>query len=221
MKAFCSWSGGKDSMMALHRAVKDNDIPVTHCLNMITEDGKYSRSHGIRTEILKAQADAMGFSIIQKATTWDNYEEKFKEAVTELKEQGIQLGIFGDIDLQAHRDWVERVCGEMGIKAMLPLWLADRETLMNEFIQNDFQAVVTATVAEKMGREWLGRPIDQQFINDLKRRDDIDLCGENGEYHTLVTDGPLFEKRIEVLETEPQLVDKHWFLNISKFKIAD
>ncbi len=219
-KAFCSWSGGKDSAMALFRAQKMGNLDITHCLNTITEDGVYSRSHGIRTEILRKQVESMDLKILQVPTTWETYEAKFKEAITQLKKEGIEAGIFGDIDLEPHREWVERVCGEMGIEAHLPLWLEKRETLMNEFIDNGFEAVVTAAVAAKMGKEWLGRAIDKQFIHDLSQHPDIDLCGEKGEYHTLVTNAPYLKQPIVVQETDPQLVGEHWFLNVTGFALG-
>lgn len=218
-KAFCSWSGGKDSALALHRAMKDVSIEVTHCLNTITEDGKYSRSHGIRTDILRSQVEAMGFSIVQVPTTWDTYEAQFKKAASALKEEGISVGIFGDIDLEPHREWVERVCEEIGITPILPLWLGKRDVLMNEFIDAGFEAVVTATEGSAMGKEWLGRAIDQKFIDDLSKESHIDLCGEKGEYHTIVLNGPMFKKRLVIRKTDPGKIEKHWFLNITDFSV--
>jgi diphthine-ammonia ligase len=220
MTAFISWSGGKDSAMALNRTVREN-IDVSHCLNMITEDGKHTRSHGILSEILHDQVEAMGLSIIQQPTTWDTYEEKFKEAIGSFAKQGINTGIFGDIDIESHRQWVERVCQEMGVKPILPLWLGEREQLMREFIDTGFQAVITAVNSSNMGPEWLGRFIDYKFMEDLKKFKNIDLCGEKGEYHTLVLDGPLFNKKINILETQPTKIENHWFLNITKYKLED
>jgi diphthine-ammonia ligase len=219
MKAFCSWSGGKDSAMALYRAVKNNEknIDVSHCLNMINEDGKYSRSHGIPVEVLQLQAAAMECSIVQQPAAWENYEEKFKQAVTALKEEGVKAGVFGDIDLADHREWVERVCKEMDITPFLPLWLGKREELLEEFIDNGFKAVVTTVDSAYMGNEWLGRLIDREFMEDIKKQGNIDLCGENGEFHTLVLDGPFFKKSIEILESEPVKIEKHWFLNITRY----
>lgn len=219
MRAFCSWSGGKDSALALLSAVKDKSLNVSYLLNMVTEDSKYSRSHGVRTEILQAQAEASGLEILQQPATWDSYEEKFKEAVYILKEQGVEIGIFGDIDLEAHRHWVERVCQELGITPILPLWLRKREELMEEFIEAGFRAVVSTVNSSFMGQEWLGRVIDAQFISDLKSQGNIDICGENGEYHTLVLDGPLFKKRINILETQPVKIEDHWFLNITGYNL--
>ena len=92
---------------------------------------------------------------------------------------------------------------------------------MKEFIETGFQAVVTAVNSSYMGQEWLGRFIDNKFLVDLKNKKNIDLCGEYGEYHTLVLDGPLFNKKINILETQPVKIENHWFLNITNYKLED
>ncbi len=220
MNAFCSWSGGKDSAMALYRSL-NSGVTVSYFLNTITEDGKYSRSHGIKSEIIRSQADALQTPVLQVPTTWDDYEENFRAAAKSLKAKGIDTGIFGDIDLEPHRQWVERVCAEVGITPLLPLWLESRQVLLNEFIEAGFQAVITATESSIMGDEWLGRTIDQTFIDDMASRPDIDLCGEKGEFHTLVTDGPIFKKKLTILGSEPAKINKHWFLNITGCQLIE
>ena len=137
MKAFCCWSGGKDGCLSLHRALKNYEL--AYLVNMIAEDGKHSRTHGISSNLLRLQAESIGMTIVQRKTTWENYEEEFKKILRELKDEGITAGIFGDIDLQEHRDWVERVCKETGITPVLPLWKEEREKLLKEFIQVGFK----------------------------------------------------------------------------------
>ena len=214
MKAFVSWSGGKETSLACYREMQLKDIEIKHLLNMITEDGKRSRSHGIRTSCLKAQAEAMGIPIIQRRTTWENYEELFKKAMSGLKKEGISAGIFGDIDLQEHRDWVERVCKDVGIKPILPLWKEEREKLLEEFISLGFEAIIVATQAKFLGKEWLGRTIDEELVKKLKAIGPIDLCGEKGEYHTFVYEGPIFKEPVKFVIGEKTQKDKHWFLEI-------
>ena len=189
-KAFISWSGGKDSMLALYRAIRMVDVP--YLLNMLSEGGSVSRSHGLSAELLKAQAAAMGKVIVQEPSTWKGYEEAFKKVVLELKGKGITVGVFGDIELQEHRDWIERVCGDLQIEPIFPLWGIDRIELINEFISSGFRAIVVSTRAEILGEEWLGREIDWEFVKDMKAMVGVDLCGEKGEYHTFVFDGPIF-----------------------------
>jgi len=217
MKAFASWSGGKESVMAFYYARVSKNLKVQFLLNMLTEDGMRSRSHGISAELLRIQAEAIGVPLIQRKTSWKTYEEEFKTAVFEIKPKGIKVGVFGDIDLPEHRDWVERVCKEVEIKPILPLWKKEREELLIEFIQLGFQAIVVATEAELLGEEWLGRIIDHNFVKDLKARKDIDLCGERGEYHTFVYGGPIFQKPVKFIFSKKIRKEKHWFLELKPF----
>jgi len=122
MKAFASWSGGKDSCLSCYEAMQSKDIEVFYLLNMISEDGKHSRSHGISSDLLRLQGEAMGIPIIQRKTSKKTYEKEFKRAVSCLKKENIRAGVFGDVDVQEHRDWIERVCNELGIKPVFPLW---------------------------------------------------------------------------------------------------
>lgn len=215
LKAFVSWSGGKESTLAFYRAMK-NCIQSVCLINMLSEDGSYSRSHGINSELIKAQAEAIGIPIIQRKTTWESYEDNFKDTIMQLKNEGVEAGVFGDIDLQEHREWVERVCRETGIKAILPLWGEEREKLLMDFITSGFKAIVCSTNASFLGSEWLGREVDYKFIEDLKALGNIDLCGEKGEYHTFVYDGPIFREPVKFTKNKKVLKGKNWFLEIMK-----
>lgn len=214
MKAFVSWSGGKETSLACYRTMRKKNLKIKYLLNMISEDGKHSRSHGVSSKLLKLQAEAIGVPIVQRRTTWENYEDVFKNAVLGLKKKGVDTGIFGDIDIQRHRDWVERVCKEVGIRPFLPLWKEKREELLKEFIQAGFKAIVVAIRTDSLGKIWLGRKINTEFVEDLKALGNIDLCGENGEYHTFVYDGPIFKKPIEFITGRKVLKGKHWFLEL-------
>lgn len=220
MKVFCSWSGGKESSLACYKAIFGG-FDVSFLLNMVSEDGVRSRTHGLDSRLLVTQSEAIGIPIVQRRTTWDSYEDEFKKAVFNLKKDGVAGGIFGDIDLQEHRDWVERVCKESGVESFEPLWKNKRRHLLKEFIELGFNVIVVATKSELMSQEWLGRNIDERFINDLAVLKNVDLCGEAGEYHTFVIDGPIFKKRIEILEAKKVLRDNHWFLQIEKYRIVE
>ncbi len=215
LKAFVSWSGGKETSLSCYRVMQKQGVKVVCLLNMISEDGKHSRSHGISPKLLQAQAEAIRIPIIQRKTTWASYEEEFKKALLDFKKEGIQAGVFGDIDLQEHRDWVERVCKEIDIRPILPLWKREREELLKEFIQGGFKAIVVATNAEFLGEKWLNREINKEFIEELKALGNIDLCGERGEYHTFVYDGPIFKKPVEFIVGGKVLKDKQWLLELS------
>jgi len=215
-QVFTSWSGGKDSCFACYRAIVSG-LKVRYLANMITEDGKRSRTHGQSPELLQAQSQAIGIPLVQRLTTWDNYEAEFKNMLLTFKQEGVEGGVFGDIDIEEHRQWIERVCHEVDITPYQPLWGQSQDKIMRDFIDSGFKAVVVVTKADLLGEEWLGRKIDLDFIkhlDELREMKDITLCGEAGEYHTFVTDGPLFNQRIEILESGKVLRDEHWFLEI-------
>ena len=214
MQAFVSWSGGKDTFLACYNAMKDPNIKVRYLLNMVCEDGKYSRSHGISSVLLEAQSKAIGIPIVQRKTSWNNYEIEFKKAVLKLKKNGIDSGIFGDIDFQEHRDWIERVCKDVDIKPIFPLWKQERKEILGEFINAGFKAIVVATNVKFLDKEWLGKEINKEFMEELKVLKNIDLCGEKGEYHTFVYNGPIFKKPVKFIIGKKTLKDKHWFLEL-------
>ncbi len=213
LKAFVSWSGGKESAMSLYKAI-DKGINIQYLLNMTSEDGKYSRSHRLSCNILKIQAKNIGIPLIQCRSSWKEYEENFKKTVLKLKRKGIKAGVFGDIDLQEHREWVERVCKDMGIKPVLLLWKENREKLLKDFIKLRFKAIVVTVRRDILDQRWLGRQINEKFINDLKALNNIDPCGEKGEYHTFVFDGPIFKKRVKFMIGKKIIKNNHCFLEI-------
>ena len=211
-KAFCSWSGGKDSCLALDHA-RRTGYNVAILLNMLTEDGEYSRSHGLSRAMLEAQADALGTGILFGQATWDDYERVFLERLALLKSRGFTAGVFGDIDLAGHREWVERVCRTAGLKAVLPLWNKDRETLLNDFLSSYYRATIVSIREEALGREWLGRNLDRNVVKAF-RTAGIDLSGENGEYHTFVHDGPVFTKPVLFRIGKTQAIQGYAFVEL-------
>ncbi|MBL7151666.1 MAG: diphthine--ammonia ligase [Candidatus Omnitrophica bacterium] len=213
-KAFCCWSGGKESALSLYRA-QQSGYNICCLLNMVSQDGNHSRTHGINPGWLKQQSQLLGIPIIQRKTSWENYEIEFKKVISGFgQSEGLKTGIFGDIDLQLHRDWVERVCKEPGIEPILPLWGEEREKLLNEFLLAGFKTIVVATQADFLDSSWLGREINKEFINDLKAHGGVDLCGEKGEFHTFVYDGPVFKEPIKFITGKRIRKDNHWFLEI-------
>ncbi|MBN1102919.1 MAG: diphthine--ammonia ligase [Deltaproteobacteria bacterium] len=191
---FCSWSGGKDSCLSLYRAVR-RGMRCAALFTMFVEDGSLSRSHGQPARAVEAQAEAMGIPLRTACASWDDYEQVFKQTVRGLITEGVRDGVFGDIDLQAHREWIERVCGEIGVRPHLPLWQEERRGMVHEFLQVGFKAVIVAVNAEKLDGRFLGRTLDLALLDELEA-EGIDLCGEEGEYHTFVYDGPLFKQPV-------------------------
>lgn len=209
MKVFASWSGGKESALATYKAISQG-YQVSYLVNFISEDGERSRSHGISAGVLDLQAKAIGIPIIQMKTSWGDYEENFKKVVMELKEKGIGGGVFGDVDLEEHREWIERVCGELGIKPILPLWGLESGKLLGEFLVLGFKAKVVAT---RLDESLLGGELDETFINEIQRFN-CHPCGESGEYHTFVTDGPIFKRQLKVTLGKKERRGDVWFLEI-------
>jgi diphthine-ammonia ligase len=210
MKVFSSWSGGKECALATYKAISQRH-EVLYLLNFISEDGERSRSHGIKASVLALQAEAIGISLIQVKTSWENYEESFKKIVRELRDKGIEGGVFGDMDLEEHREWVERVCSEIGIKAFLPLWGIKAEKLIGEFLKLKFKAIIIAT---RLKETFLGKVLDKALVRQIIKLGSHP-CGENGEYHTFVTEGPIFRKALKVTQGERKRKDNVWFWEIS------
>ena len=122
-----------------------------------------------------------------------------------------------------HRTWTENICGEFGIKALLPLWKLDREEILKGFIENGFESIVVCLKADASDARWLGRKIDRWFmaeLQDYQRNHSFDICGENGEYHTFVVDGPCFRKRISITPGDKVLSEGYWFQDIAKAKLT-
>ncbi len=215
-KVFTSWSGGKDCCLALNRALA-RGMDVRYLANTVSADGQRSCSHGMSAEVIRTQAKALGIPIVQQPTTGDNYRAEFVKMLQAFKQEGIEGGVFGDIDFNAHRDWIEGVWQETGMTPYLPLWLEDQRKLMEEFIDAGFIAVVVAIKAELLGHEMLGQIVDRSFLASLGK--DITPCGEAGEYHTLVIDGPIFKKRLEITASQKVTRGDHHFLEILGTKL--
>lgn len=192
----CSWSGGKDSCYALIKSITQGAAPRA-ILNMMNENGKISRSHGLPENLLRQQADALGLPLLAIPTSWDDYQANFIDALQHLRSaHDIRAMVFGDIDLQEHRDWEEMVCAKAGLDAILPIWKQDRKTLVFEMLDQPIEAMIVSC-NDTMGQDFLGLILDRPLIAELEAIG-VDACGENGEYHTLVLNCPLFRRRVEI-----------------------
>ncbi len=220
-KTFVSWSGGKDCCQAAYKAVQQG-FQIVCLLNMVTNDKRRSCSHGLPARWIRLQAKAMELPLVQQPTTSSNYEAIYSASLAKLKSTGVNYGIFGDIDFEPHREWITRVCSSVNVMPVLPLWQEHQEDIARAFIDQGFEAVVVATRADLMGAEWLGRKFDAAFLKELSAYDDeISPCGEAGEFHTLVVDGPLFKKRIEIRRAEKEKRNNHWFLKIAECELLE
>lgn len=200
----CSWSGGKDSYYAFCKAV-DSGLQPRVLFNALNEFGDKSRSHGIPKEVLLAQADCLNLPIDFITTSWADYEASFISKLNSLRlEHNFSHAIYGDIDIESHREWEEKVSKAALLVPVLPLWQQDRVTLVREMIQLGIKAIIVSC-REEIAEHILGKVIDEELIQTFRDLG-IDECGENGEYHTLVVDGPQHKKALEVKLGK---VDKH------------
>jgi len=197
---------------------------VEYLLNFVSKEYKRCCFHGVEAGLLNLQAQLIGIPLIQKEVSPDmeDYEREFKEAVSEVKSSGIEGMVFGDVYLEEHKSWVERVCKELEIQPIEPLWGKTPNDVLEGFINLGFKAIVVSCKAELFKKEFVGRYVDNDFLRELERRH-ICLCGENGEFHTFVIDGPIFKKKIDITKNRAILKEgfwKHWFLDIQEYKIG-
>ncbi len=208
MRVFVSWSGGKDSCLALYRAIKEG-YAIGFLFSMLDKEGLRSASHGLTREVLEVQAEALGYRILFGRSYMKGYEGEFKRIIGEQKNRGIDGGVFGDINLREHREWIDRVCGELGINAFFPLWDSNYDDLLNDFLGSGFEATVVSGKINLIREEWIGKPFDSTFIQYLKA-EGLDLLGEKGEFHTLVTNGPIFKHRLKVARFRKKSEGELW-----------
>ncbi len=207
-----SWSGGKDSCLALHRSIRSGAIPAC-LLTILHENGERSRSHGLSRRVLQAQASRMDIPMRTRMASWSQYEAVFVAALRELKKQGIEGAVFGDIDLDGHLEWEQKVCGEAGLKPYLPLWKASRTSLLDDFVSSGFKSLIVAVRDSTLSRDYLGRILDPSLINEFVRIG-IDPSGEDGEYHTVVTDGPIFSEPLRLDKGKTVFHSGYWCLDV-------
>ena len=187
--AAISWSGGKDSYLALHRSV--SRFEVVAAITMFDEHGLRSRSHGLRPGVVTAQTTRLGLSRIQGCGTWTTYEDGYRRALADARALGVTHVIFGDIMYDSNREFPERVCAAEGLLAVEPIWGETTDALYREFVATGADARIVTVRDGVLTPEWLGRRLTLSTLPDLVAAG-VDPCGEHGEYHTLVVDAPLF-----------------------------
>ncbi len=191
MKFVLSFSAGKDSVLALHRMVAQGHKPAA-LLVMFNRDAGRSWFHGADRALLCAMAESLRLPLVCcEAAGGADYEAAFERCLRAQKEQGVEACVFGDIDLEAHRRWNEARCAAAGLRAELPLWGESREELVREVVGLGYRCVVKCVRQSALPERFLGRVLDLPLLEELRGLG-VDLCGENGEYHTVVLDGPLF-----------------------------
>lgn len=199
-KFIASFSGGKDSVLALYKAMKVGEA--VGLIVMLEEEGQRSRSHGMPPELIRAQAESIGLPVYTAAASWTDYEEVFMRLLINAKNQGAEVLVTGDLDMPAHGCWHDKVTRAAGLQLGMPLWEMDHRKVIEEFIDLGFVTIlVTVNLSLGMLEEDLGRTITHEYVKELESRG-IDPCGEGGEFHTTVIEGPIFKQRIPVRKCE-------------------
>jgi len=211
-----SWSGGKDSCMALAEISENRAQPVAGLLSTVTEGFERVSMHGVRVALLEQQAAALALPLrlvyIPQDATNEMYESRMAEALGGFQRQGISEVAFGDLFLEDIREYRERWLSRIGIRAIFPLWQRDTAQLAQSFIDQQFQAVITCVDARVLDRSFAGRLYDRRLLRDLPAG--VDPCGENGEFHTFVFAGPNFHRQIRLRPGEIVLRDSWYFCDL-------
>ncbi len=195
MKFALSYSGGKDSMLALYRAIGQGHEPAA-LITTYNEKRQNSHFHQIPFSLLKQASVSMGIPLVLIKTEGAQYAADFEACLKDLKEtKGIEMCVFGDIDLEAHFEWCDQRCVNVGLKSFFPLRCGNRRSLVEEFVASGFSSVITVVDAARMKEEYLGEILSNGIIDRLEA-DGVDACGENGEYHSFVFNGPLFKEPV-------------------------
>jgi uncharacterized protein (TIGR00290 family) len=216
-KAVMNWSGGKDSALALYKALQDKELEVKYLLTTVNERWQRISMHGVRRELLKMQAEAIGIELVEvmlpEIASMEVYENQMNKAWDFLIGKGVTHAIFGDIFLQDLRQYRENQLAKKNLHAVFPLWGYSTKSLIEEFIALNFRALVVCVDASKLQADWCGRLVDERFIQDLPAT--VDPCGENGEFHTFVFDAPYFKGTInleigEIVYRETREENANW-----------
>jgi uncharacterized protein (TIGR00290 family) len=198
-KVIMNWSGGKDSALCLYKLMQGEAYDILCLLTSISEPFQRISMHGVRVELLKAQAESIGLPLVKmqlpENASMEQYEKQMKETLEELKKQGAAISAFGDIFLEDLREYREKKLSEIGLKAIFPLWKIPTIHLVHEFIDLGFKTIITCVNEKFLDKSFAGRIIDEEFLKDLPGN--IDPCGENGEFHTFVFEAPFFKKPVQ------------------------
>ena len=212
-KILFTWSGGKDSAMALYELKRNKDYEVAALFTTITEDYQRVSMHGVRDILLEEQAQSLDFALekiyITKNSANEEFEARMKDKLMKYRRQGISLVAFGDIFLEDLRKYREENLARIGMNGIFPIWKRDTAELAHSFIDLGFKAIITCVDSKFLEKSFIGRIFDRQFLSELPSG--VDPCGENGEFHSFVYDGPIFQKEIAYEKGEIVLRDNRFY----------
>ncbi len=209
-KAVIAWSGGKDSVLALHEAQKQ--IQIEGFITTITEDDRIAM-HGISKQLIFQQAHSIGYPLaevqIPQNCSNDQYESRMTQVLQKYHESGIDSVIFGDLFLEDIRAYREDFLNRIGMKGIFPLWKKDTSVLAKQFIDSGFRAIIICVDTQALSKEFAGRNFDYELLKDLPQN--VDPCGENGEFHTFVYDGPIFYEPLKIERCKKYFQDNRFY----------
>jgi len=215
-KAIFSWSTGKDSAMALFSVLKSNEFEILALLTTVSDEFRRVSMHGVREELLDQQAASAGFPIEKVHIPYpcpnNIYEQKMTNILTRYKAKGLTHAIFGDLFLEDIRKYREEKLAQVGVTPVFPLWKQDTSELAKRMLRVGFRAIITCVDPKKLDPKFAGHYFDEKFLDELPPT--VDPCGENGEFHTFVFEGPIFKNRIEVVVGESIMRDGFQFADI-------
>jgi uncharacterized protein (TIGR00290 family) len=207
------WSGGKDSALALYELKQQSDIEIAALLTTVTEGYDRISMHGVRRSLLVKQAQALGLPleeiVIPQQCSNEIYEERMQHTLEKYQKEGVSTAAFGDLFLQDVRAYREERMARIGMNAIFPVWGFNTTDLARRFIQLGFKTIIVCVDTEKLGQEFAGRDYDAAFLHDLPAG--VDPCGENGEFHSFVYDGPIFSQPVQVQKGEKLLRDNRFY----------
>lgn len=197
--ALFNWSGGKDSALALYHTLRNSRFEVKHLLTSVNSETNRISMHGVRLSLLQKQAESIGIPLsllsLLGEISMEEYDQLMADKMQGFLDAGISTSIFGDIFLEDLKQYREQKLAQVGLKGDFPLWQRNTKELVNEFISLGFKTMVVSVDGSKLDQSFVGRIIDESFLNDLP--ENVDPCGENGEFHSFVFEGPIFKKPIQ------------------------
>ena len=200
MKSYINWSGGKDSSLCLYHSIQSGMRPEV-LLTSVNKTYDRISMHGVRRELLIKQSESLNIPLrtieLPEQPDMMEYEKEMSNAVTKLNDDGYTHALFGDIFLEDLKKYREDQLAKLNMKPVFPLWKRDTKDLMNEFLQLGFKAIIVCVNTQHLDKSFCGRLIDESFVRDYPAT--ADICGENGEYHSFVFDGPCFSKPIDFM----------------------
>jgi len=211
-----SWSGGKDSCLALHEIQKSSDYRVAALLTTITREYDRISMHGVRRALLERQATSLGLPLhqvlISKGANNEEYETAMAQAFNEYHQNGIDSVVFGDLFLEEIRAYRDQFLARHGMKGLYPVWQRNTTGFIKQFIELGFKAVLSCVDSKTLDKSFAGKTIDVDFISSLPAN--VDPCGENGEFHTFVYDGPNFAEPLNFSVGETIWRNGFWFRDL-------